>query len=362
MVTPLGQDPTQVLERVKAGDRTAYRPAFDTTSLHCPFYAPILDWDEGPALRNSKSLRLMNRDARLAVVAAQRAMQDAGIEPDRTYPAENIGLFGSTGMASLDIDEITRILRYATDDTGHLDLAYFGRMGLKRIRPVLSFRILANMPLCFVSIFQGIKGPNAVYGPWEGHGAQALAAGIHAIQRGVVPCVLVGGSDVKTRELSFINLQQMGIFASWKKHGTGCIPAEGAVFLVLENEESASARGQSGYARIRSFKLGSSPHRQPSIAAFENVLSDLNIQDVTAWVAADDGDPQWAAIEKDVMTRLDVTAQTVLKPKISVGNLFAAAAFLQTAMGALLTRFHPAVLCDCLGFGTELGAFVMESA
>ena len=77
------------------------------------------------------------------------------------------------------------------------------------------------MPLCFVSIFLNIKGPNAVYTPWEGNGAQAIAAGVRAIKNEEVPCVLVGGCDVKIRELSFINLQQLGIFDSWNKNGVG---------------------------------------------------------------------------------------------------------------------------------------------
>ena len=100
-------------------------------------------------------------------------------------------------------------------------LERFGRVALRRIRPVLSFKILSNMPICFVSIFEGVRGPNAVYTPWEGQGAQAIAAGIRAIRRGDVPCALVGGCDVKTHELALVSLQQLGVFGSWIQHGRG---------------------------------------------------------------------------------------------------------------------------------------------
>ena len=60
---------------------------------------------------------------------------------------------------------------------------------------MLSFKILANMPICFVSIFENLRGPNAVYTPWEGQGAQAIAAGVRAVAEGEVPCAVVGGCD-----------------------------------------------------------------------------------------------------------------------------------------------------------------------
>ena len=98
-------------------------------------------------------------------------------------------------------EEIARLVRDAATPDGSFDLARFGGVTLRRIRPVLSFKILANMPICFVSIFENLRGPNAVYTPWEGNGAQAIAAGVRAIRRGEVACAVVGGCDVKTHVL-----------------------------------------------------------------------------------------------------------------------------------------------------------------
>ncbi len=361
MVTPLGSDPNNVQDKVQTGVSAARSTPFTAKTLHCPSYAPLRYWDAESHFPDNKALRFMNRDAQLAVIAAQRAMQDAGIESDLTYPAHHIALFGSAGMASLGVDDIAHILRYAADSQGHLNLERFGQVALKRIRPVLSFRILTNMPLCFISIFQNIKGPNAVYGPWEGHGAQAIAAGIHAIECGSVPCALVGGCDVKTLELSFISLQQLGVFSSWREHGSGCVPAEGAVFLVLEEQEAAAARGRTGYARIRDFKLCSCSGRWPSTDHLVKALTDLKLHGVTCLVSACDGNPDLDDIEKESMARVNIDAQTTTKPKTSAGNLFAAAAPLQLACAALATHQHSTVLANCLGFGTEQGAFVLEA-
>lgn len=253
MVVPLGASPSGVLAKLKQGTTVKQTPCFDTKSFDCPFYAPINDFDAEAYFPENKTLRLMNRDAQLAAVAAQMAMQDAGIVVDETYAGQDIALYGSTGVAGMSVEEAAGIVRHATGEDRTFDLQRFGAVALKRIRPVISFKILASMPLCFVSIFQNVRGPNAIYSPWEGNGAHAIATAVRAIKRGDVSCALVGGCDVKTRELSFINLQQLGIFESWKQDGTGCIPAEGSVFLVLEEENQAAARKKKAYARIRDY-------------------------------------------------------------------------------------------------------------
>ncbi|MCJ7694497.1 MAG: hypothetical protein MUO40_03640, partial [Anaerolineaceae bacterium] len=223
MITPLGRTPQEVLERIHNNETAAVKPSFETDKFDCPVFAPVSNFTANDYFPENKLLRFMNRDAQLAVVAAHLAMNDADLRAGETYPEEDIALYGSTGVAGMTVEEVARIIQFAANKDGSLDLHGFGQVALKRVRPVLSFKILANMPICFVSIFQSIKGPNAVYTPWEGHGTQAIATGIRAISRGDVPCALVGGCDVKTRELSFINLQQLGIFESWKQFGKGCV-------------------------------------------------------------------------------------------------------------------------------------------
>ena len=205
LVTPLGDSPAEIWRAITAGHCIAAAPAeFDVLPYACPVCARIADFDPRRYLPENKSERLMNRDALLAVAAARLALRDAQVNPDDNYPAQGIALFGSTGLAGVPLAEVARLVRGAATEDGSLDLRRFGAVALRQVRPVLSFKILSNMPICFVSMFANIQGPNAVYNPWEGQGAQALAAGISAIERGDVPCALVGGSDVKTHELGFI--------------------------------------------------------------------------------------------------------------------------------------------------------------
>jgi hypothetical protein len=396
LVTPLGRSPREILERIRRGEVAASKPPFDVGALSCPFCAPIPDFDAEQYFPENKTLRLMNRDAQMAVVAAHLAMEDAGVKADETYPAEKIALYGSTGVSSMSVEEITRIIEYAAGSDGSLDLKRFGQIALRRVRPVLSFRILANMPICFVSIFENIRGQNAVYTPWEGNGAQAIAAGIRAIRRGDVPCALVGSCDVKTRELSFINLQQLGVFESWSRYGKGSVPGEGAAFLVLEDEDQVTKRGKRAYAKITDYRIRSLPLN--SSCAVRCALCDAirNTQyairtgngDVTV-IAAGDGDVVFEEDERQVFEqagfeppRTNCSPYSIhyqnflflnglnwsigaglLRPKANLGNLFAAAAAVQVGLAAELAgkreRGQP-VLAICFGYGSEQASFVLE--
>ena len=366
MITPLGRTPQEVLERINNNETAAIRPSFETDKFDCPVFAPVSNFTANDYFPDNKLLRYMNRDAQLAVVAAHIAMDDADLRAGETYPEEDIALYGSTGVAGMTVEEIARIIQFAANEDGSLNLQGFGQVALKRVRPVLSFKILANMPICFVSIFQNIKGPNAVYTPWEGHGAQAIAAGIRAIRRGDIPCALVGGCDVKTRELSFINLQQLGIFESWRQFEKGCIPGEGAVFLVLENEDSAIRRGKKAYARIHSYKQGSCWCKSGLDDTLFKILSELKMNcSSLKVVASGDGDVIISEKEENALERAGLKLNDFSKPKFNLGNLFAAAAAAQFALAAVFASQQDnrqQVLANCFGYGSEQASFVLESS
>ncbi|HYG33716.1 MAG TPA: beta-ketoacyl synthase N-terminal-like domain-containing protein, partial [Clostridia bacterium] len=239
MITPLGDDPRQALERMQAGECAATPlTGFDASLFYCPVGAQVRVFEPQRYVSEAKMIRLMNRDAQFAVAAARLALENAGVKSGVTYAPEDIALFGATGLAGLPLREVSPLIRASSDPEGKFDLGRFGEAGLRAVSPILSFKILSNMPFCFVSINEGIEGLNGIYTPWEGQGAQAILAGMRALRAGDARCALVGGCDVKTHELAFASLQQHGLFDSWRKDGQGVVPGEGAAFLVLETEEA----------------------------------------------------------------------------------------------------------------------------
>ena len=364
MVTPLGQRPADDWRGIETGKSAAAPPRhFDATPFSCPVCAEVKDFQPRAFLSEAKMIRLMNRDAQLAVAAARLALADARVTPGETYPAEQVGLFGATGMAGLPLGEVIPLVKASTGSDGGLDLGRFGKDGLRAVNPILSFKILSNMPLCFVSICENIQGANGIYTPWEGQGAQAVDAAIRALECGEARCVLVGGCDVKTHELAFLTLEQYGWFACWRENGAGLVPGEGAVFLVLETAAVAAARGARIYARFSRYRLGTHPPGAQRTNTCARILGELELasEPLGAVVAADNGDIAAGQDERLAMSALDLSAPTVIRPKRQAGDLFAAAAALQIGLGAWLVNGGPGrVLANCFGPGSELAAFVLE--
>jgi len=359
-ITPLGTSPSQVLRRIEAGDSAASPPAhFDASPFTCPVCAPIADFDIEKYVSASKTVRLMSREAQLAVAAARLALSDAGVRPGVEYPPEDMGLFGATGLAGLPLGEVTPLIQHSAGPDGVFDPARFGSEALRRVRPVLSFKILSNMPICFVSMFENLQGANAVYSPWEGQGAQAIAQGIRAVVRGDASCAVVGGCDFKTHELAFVALQQHGVFRSWKAEGQGCVPAEGAAFLLLESQEAAVARGARIYARIGEVRALSTAEEERRSETYEALLSRLSPRpDVV--VSAGDRDERLRHAEERAIERAGLRPHVTLTPKAFLGNLFAAAAAVQVAIAALLAERARTVLANCFGYGRMQTVFLLE--
>jgi len=363
MVTPLGKNPADILRALESGRPAAAPPThFNAAPFSCPVCAEIRDFQPQFYVSESKMIRLMNRDARLAVAAAHLALADAGVKPGETHPSEEIALFGATGLAGLPLAEVIPLVKASTSPDGRFDPGRFGEAGLRVVNPILSFKILSNMPLCFVSICENIRGANAVYTPWEGQCAQAVEAAVRTLECGEARCALAGGCDVKTHELAFLSLEQLGLFASWRESGAGLVPGEGAVFLVLETAEAAAARGARAYARISQSCLRTHPEGTPRADAYLEALKGLQFssEPLVALVAADNGDISTNRDERQAMTTLQITAPTMIAPKQKAGDLFAAAAALQIGLGALLAeRGQGRVLANCFGHGSELAAFVL---
>jgi 3-oxoacyl-[acyl-carrier-protein] synthase II len=361
LVTPLGMGVREVLDGIRQGRTAAAKPSgFDASPFSCPVCAEVPSFSPEEFLRDPKTARLMNRDGQLAAAAARLALADAGLTVGTHYAGEEIGLFGATGLAAMHIDEVAALIRHSAAPDGGFDPRRFGSQALRRIRPILSFKILSNMPICFVSIFEGIGGPNVIYNPWEGQGAQAIARGIAAIRRGEVPCALVGGCDAKTHELSFISLEIAGAFRSWREQGRGTVPGEGAAFLVLEHAGCARRRGARVLARVETMALQTTPPPLPASAAvralFEAALAGAATHARLLHVSGEDGSGEAEAAEAAAFRAFGLRPAEALKPKTAAAPFQVGLAAGLAADAAPGTR----VVATCVGHGSQQAAFVLS--
>jgi len=274
LITSLGTSPREILQRIRQGEIAGHSPKqFDVDMFQCPSIADIPDFNPSTYDLDVKTLRIMSRDAVFAASAARVAVRDAQLVVGREYHPQDVALFGSTGLSGIAFEEVSQLIKHSARPDGSFDPRLFGEVALKRILPTLSFKILTNMPICFISIFENIQGMNAVYNPWEGQGARAIAAGIEAIKNGDAKCALVGGCEVKTNLLGLIGLHQQKVFETYAASGKPLLPAEGAAFLVLEREDLAMARKARIYASIGAYLVGTGG---PCVQAAEVFASSLH--------------------------------------------------------------------------------------
>ena len=407
MLTPLGNAPGVVWSRLNNGDSARHLSGFGDGVFACRHCATVQGFGARPYVSEPKLTRLMNRDAQFAVAAARLSLEDAGLKAHSPYSPEEIGLFVASGLAGLPMQEVTPLVLASTSADGKFDAECFGQNGLKTVSPILSFKLLSNMPLCFVSINENIQGVNAIYTPWEGQGAHAIEAGIRALRAGDARCALVGASDVKTHELAFATLEQQGVFTAWEQCGGG-FPGEGAAFVVLETESIARERHARIYARIGDFRIRSHCAGESLLATRTKVLAGLGLPNRPAamlssatseraqadqQVLADAGlspiapefgrqhvlpnralSPSPPREERAGERRLSalchansgpvgLSPEQTFAPKKQLGDLFAAAGVLQFALGAhLASSLGKEVVATCFGHGSEQAVFVLHPA
>lgn len=233
MVTPLGatSHETMVAWQGNRPMQTKCLPELAGTMLADTPVAKTAEYDAADRLGGRKMLKFMSEGAVLGCVAAHEAAEQAMIA--KRFLPERIGLYAATGLAAADIMQVKSMLESSIDEEGAFCCRRLGQDGLAQTNPLLSFRILANMPACLVSILEHIKGPNGIFTPWESQAALALQEAWLAVSCGEVDCALVGGADTPAHPATCVYLRQ----DQWLQAKE--IPANAGAYLVLERSNTA---------------------------------------------------------------------------------------------------------------------------
>ncbi len=196
----------------------------------------------------AKEVKKADRFIHLGLKAAQEAMADANLPEDTDM--ERFGVSAGSGIGGLPSIEKNSVI--------------IETKGPRRISPFFIPGALVNMLGGFVSIEHGTKGPNLA-------SVTACAAGTHAISEACKTIICNGAEKMLVVSAeSAITGAGIGGFAAMKALSTrndspktssrpfdadrdGFVMGEGAAALVLEEYESAVARGARIYGEIIGF-------------------------------------------------------------------------------------------------------------
>ncbi len=220
---------------------------FDTEGYSVQIAGEVKDFDPSTVMP-PKEVKKADRFIHLGLKAAGEAMADANLPEDTDY--ERFGISAGSGIGGLPSIEKNSII--------------LSTRGPRRISPFFIPGALVNMLGGFVSIEHGTKGPNL-------SSVTACAAGTHAISE-ACKTIICNGADkmLVVAAESAITGAGIGGFAAMKALSTrnddpktssrpfdadrdGFVMGEGAASLVLEEYESAVARGAKIYGEIIGF-------------------------------------------------------------------------------------------------------------
>ena len=204
--------------------------------------------DPTPWLRQRKLRKFMGRQDDLAVVAAGRALESAGL--GGAALGERAGLYLAVGFIPFDGDEIDA-LHAASAVDGHFSMRRFATEGYLAPNPLLTFRCLPNMPAFHVSINFDLQGPYLVTYPGAGQLYAAIEEARVALESGAIDVALVGGVAHQRNFLVEHHVRRLGRPSETLEDAAGV--------LVLETVAHAAARGAVTRARLLDCVAGYRP-------------------------------------------------------------------------------------------------------
>ncbi len=223
--------------------------SFDVGSYACRIAAEIVDLDVAPGFPSPKEVRRTDRYAQFGVYAGHLALEDSGLDLDRT-PGEDCGVYLGSGIGGLQtIERQHRIL---------LD------KGPGRVSPFLIPMQILNMASGLLSMYHGLKGPNMATCSACSTSGHAIGEAWRAIRDGQARVMLAGGAEAAITPIGLGGFSAMKALSTrndaperasrpFDRQRDGFVMGEGAAVLVLEDLEHARKRGADIYCELEGY-------------------------------------------------------------------------------------------------------------
>jgi 3-oxoacyl-[acyl-carrier-protein] synthase II len=251
-----------------------------------------------------KATKVMARDIELAVVAADDAFKDAGLQSHAYTDSPNFdgGRFGcniGAGLINAELNELTAAMTNARSeaDENELDLAKWGREGMTNLTPLWLLKYLPNMLSCHVTIIHQLKGPSNTITCAEASSHLAIGEAFRTILRGKADLAICGGAESKVNPMGLLRqtlLKRVNesrndapgeAVRPFDVDAAGSAVGEGGGLLILEEFERAKSRGAKIYAELVGFAASQDSYRitepEPTghsyAAAIKNALREAKV-------------------------------------------------------------------------------------
>jgi len=246
MVAPVGHTIEESWSNILAG-KSGIQPIthFDIEPFSVHFGGPIYGFDITQYI-SKKDARKMDKFIHYGLAAGCQAIEDSGIEITEEN-AERMGVAVGAGIGGIS----------GIENNYHVYLD----KGPRKISPFFVPANIINMVAGNLSIKYGLKGPNYSIVSACSTGTHNIGEAARLIRHGYVDVMVAGGAEMATtpvglggfaaaRALSTRNDDPEGASRPWDRDRDGFVLSDGAGVMVLEEYETARARGAEIYAEL----------------------------------------------------------------------------------------------------------------
>lgn len=244
-ITPIGNNVKTFWKNIKKGKcGIDFIKAFDTSEFKVKIAAEIKNFNPADVL-DSKELKRMDKFTQMGLVAANEAVNDAGLS-NESDSRENWGVILGTGIGGfITIEKENRKII---------------EKGPGRVSPFFIPMALCNIAAANIAIKFGIKGICDTVITACASGTSSIGNAYRVLQQNQADLIIAGGSEAAMTPLALAGFTSMGALCTHNKaeqasipfdiRRTGFVMGEGAGIMILETLEHAQKRGANIYAEV----------------------------------------------------------------------------------------------------------------
>jgi 3-oxoacyl-[acyl-carrier-protein] synthase II len=281
VVTPIGIGREAFWNGLLAGQNGVSEISlFDASAYRSQMGSEVKDF-QAEDWMDRKQAKRMDRFTHFALVAADLAMKDAGLDT-QSFDGLRSGVIIGSGIGGM-----------RTIEAGHAALL---ARGPKAVGPLVVSGSLINSAACSVSIEHGLKGPISAPSVACSTGANAIGDASRIVERGDADIMLAGGAEASispfpfagfcaTRAMSSRNDDVKRASRPFDKDRDGFVMGEGSGIVVLESLDHALHRNACIYGELVGYgntadafhMTAPHPEGEGMIRVMEEALRDAGI-------------------------------------------------------------------------------------
>lgn len=246
-LTPVGNTVSDFWNNLVAGvSGAAPIVAFDASKFKTRFACEIKNFNAGDFF-DRKEERKLDPYSKYAIIAAQEAIRDSGLDMEKINK-DRVGVIWGSGIGGL-LTFQQEISAFAKGD------------GTPRYNPFFIPKMIADIAAGHISMLHGFRGPNFTTVSACASSTHALIDAFNYIRLGKAEVFVSGGSEAAVNESGVGGFNAMHALSTrnespetasrpFDKDRDGFVLGEGAGCLILEEYEHARARGAKIYAEL----------------------------------------------------------------------------------------------------------------